>query len=274
MHRQLVESSLRVQNFEDPLIDYSLSGVVSLEDIYGLFNLPQITGADGEVEVNQLSLKGKLKEMQSPALMPKVKAAGDIEFDDATLDFQGRQLIFDRGNIKLANNKVFVEGVKIEAPDTEIQLSGEFSNLIPVLLADSSNTRHAELQFNADLYAPEMDIDQLVALSEPPKDTRFRKKSIEPDDKTEGIKNRQRFTQFLKGTFKARIDQFNYNKIEGQRFLGVLEFDNNELLVKGNAEGMEGAFKVDGKMFFEEKPYLKAKVEMAGIDVREFFPAV
>lgn len=273
LHRQLVESKLTVYNFDDPAIDLRLSGVLPLEDIYGLFNMPSISGADGEVEINDLLIKGRVKDMATPSRISKVKTGGTIEFDDASLDFKGKELLFDKGEIQIINNSIVVKEVKIEAPNTEIELDGKFVNVIPVLLADSLNTKKAELKFQADLYAPSIDLDELMSLMEEPVQAKkgFAPKISKIKQKRAVILKRERLTKLLKGTFKARIDEFNYEKIEGSRFKGDLQFDNNELLVKGNCEAMEGAFKLDGKVFFEKKPYMKAEVEMAGIDVREFF---
>ncbi len=271
LHRQLIEGKFRLYNLDDPAIDLHLSGVLPLDDIYGLFNVPTISGADGEVEVNDLKLKGRIKDMINQSRISRVKASGSLEFDDASLDFNGREVIVDKGEVKLIDNSLVVEKVKIEAPNTEIHLDGKFANIIPVLLADSQNTGRAELKFHADLYAPKIDLDELLALAHQPLPKGQLRKSVVVEHKAEEIRQRERFTKLLKGTFKARIDEFNYNKIEAERFKGDLEFDNNELLVKGVVDAMDGAFKLDGKMFFKEKPYLKANVEMAGIDVKEFF---
>ncbi len=273
LHRQLIEGKFRLYNLEDPALDLHLSGVLPLEDIYGLFNVSTLSGADGEVEVNDLKLKGRIKDMVTQSRISRVKASGSLEFDDASLDFDGRELVVDKGEIKLIDNALLVEDVKIEAPNTEIRLDGKFANIIPVLLADSTNSGKAELRFQADLYAPHFDLGELLAMAAPASDVPkgMTQKSVQVDQKAAEIRQRERITKLLKGTFKARIDDFRYHKIAAERFRGDLEFDNNELLIKGNVDAMEGAIKVDGKMFFEEKPYLKAKMEMAGIDVKEFF---
>ncbi|HFB99429.1 MAG TPA: hypothetical protein ENJ53_01360, partial [Phaeodactylibacter sp.] len=52
---------------------------------------------------------------------------------------------------------------------------------------------------------------------------------------------------------------------------GFLEFDNNEMLVKGKVNMMDGRMLVDGTTYFEKKPRLLAKLTCEQIDIREFF---
>ncbi len=81
----------------------------------------------------------------------------------------------------------------------------------------------------------------------------------------------ERFTKFLKGTFQAKIDEYNYKLIKGADFTGSFQFVNNELKIKGNTHAMDGGFNIEGEAFFTGAPYLKAKVICQEIDVQEFF---
>jgi len=83
--------------------------------------------------------------------------------------------------------------------------------------------------------------------------------------------DREFLANFLKGTFNATIDNFNYNKIEGEDFEGTIVFDNNEVTIKGEANAMDGLVDIDGKFFIEKEPYLNAKISCNEIDAHEFF---
>ncbi len=100
LDQQLMEGKFRLYNLEDPALDLHFSGLLSLDDIYGLFNVPTITGADGEVAVNELKLKGKVRDMINQRRIGRVKASGTLEFDDARLDFSDRQLVVNEGQVK------------------------------------------------------------------------------------------------------------------------------------------------------------------------------
>ncbi|MEM1319207.1 MAG: AsmA-like C-terminal region-containing protein [Bacteroidota bacterium] len=269
--RELFESHLKVSNLDDPTIDFMLDGVLPLEAVYGLFDSKAITDGDGEIELKQLKVKGRYKDMISPSRIGRVKAGGEIEFDDASMTINEQELLVDKGTLTLKGNSLKVEDIKIEGGNSEIYLDGQFLNLIPVLFADSLNSRKAELKFQATLDAPQLDIDELIAMTETPVEPSLSRKSVVDSIKVANTLNRERITKFLKGSFKAKIDAFNYRLIEGQDFKGDLTFDNNELIIKGNTDAMDGSFEVDGKAYFEDKPYLEAKLITDKIDIEEFF---
>ena len=274
--KELLEASLKVTNFDDPLIDFGIDGVLPLESVYGLFASPIITDGDGDLDLKNIKLKGKYKDIISPYGIGRVGTSGEVEFDDASLTVNDQKVVFDKGSLRLRDNSLKVSELVMESPGTEVTLDGTFINLLPVLFADSLNSKKAELKFNARLDAKEMDFDKLLALMVIPveeaevkeaEESNLSKKSVE----VVKTQKRERITKFLKGEFKATIDEFHYEKIEGEDFKGVLKFDNNQMKVKGNVKMMEGRMLVDGTTHFERKPYLEAKLICEQINLKEFF---
>ncbi len=272
-NRELVQSSLRIVNLDSPIITFGIDGVLPLNSVYGLLDNPNIKKGAGELEIKNLKIKGRYKDMITPGRIGKVKANGVIEFDDASLSINKETIIVDRGSLVIKDNSLKVNKVKIEGAGSEIYLNGKFLDFLPVLFADEKNSKDAELKFKASLDAPHLDIDRLIRMTESQEElTKVKKGLIDVDSiyKAHTL-NRERITKFLKGTFQAKIDEFNYNYIKGSDFSGNLTFDNNELIVKGRTTAMDGAFGIDGKMFFEDKPYLQARLDVDDINVRTFF---
>ncbi len=270
-NRELTESYLKVSDLSDPKIDFKIDGSIPLGTVYGLFNMPTITDGDGEVEFKNIAIDGRLSDMQSVSRIYKVSSSGELEFDDAELTINEEDMIVDRGKLILENNNLKVDGVKIEGAGSEIILDGNFNNLIPVLFADSLNSKDAELQFKANLDADKMDLARLISLTETP---------VEEDEVSEEVydsvmvaqtQERERLTKFLKGTFDANIKEFTYNKINGEAFDGSLSFDNNEMEIDGDVVIMDGTMNVEGKVYFEDKPRLKANLIFEEIDANQFF---
>jgi len=161
--------------------------------------------------------------------------------------------------------------LELEGAGTEIKLNGKFINLLPVLFADDTNSKKAELKFNAKVIGKRVDLDRLAAIGAI---------DVEEDEVTEEVMDsiqvahtieQERLTKLLDGTIEIKVEEFNYNEIEGENFAGELDFENNEVALKGYAEAMEGSYDLDGKLFFKEKPYLKAKLKCEQIDFKEFF---
>jgi AsmA-like C-terminal region/AsmA family len=270
-NRELIELKLKVNNLDDPKIDFSLNGAVPLASAYGLFNQPSITAGSGDIEFKNLFLKGRFKDMLSMSRVSRVSSGGVIEFDDAELTINNEDILFDKGELELKNNSLLVKDIKIEGAGSEIYLDGKFLNIIPVLFADSLNTKRAELQFQATLDAPNVDFDRIVNMTKLQIAESQVEKKVFDSLMVAHTQKRERFTNFLKGTFQAKIDAYNYRQIEGEDFSGSFKFDNNELEIKGNTHAMDGGFNIDGKAYFTGAPYVKAKLICQEIDVREFF---
>lgn len=270
-NRELIEGGLRISNLDNPLIDFNLNGTIPLASVYGMLNSPIVSDADGEVEMKELRIKGRLKDIISPYGIARVTTSGDVEFENASMTINDEDVIVDKGLFSFNDNSLQVEGLTLEGPGTEIELEGTFLNFLPVLFADSLNSKHAELKFNASLDATKVDFDKLLKLTEIPVEEN--NPSGARLDSIKVVKNqtRERITNFLKGKFAANIESFNYEKVEGNDFKGTLEFDNNEMAVKGKVKMMDGRMLVDGKTFFEGKPHMEAKLTCEQINIKEFF---
>ncbi|MEL6945416.1 MAG: hypothetical protein AAFO82_22415, partial [Bacteroidota bacterium] len=197
--------------------------------------------------------------------------SGTIQFDDARLKFAEDKITIDRGDLLLEGNSLVMKEVKIEGAGSEIYLDGSCYNLLPVVFADSLNSKRAELQFEANLNAPELDIDRLIALTVSPVEEGEVSEEVYDSIQVKEVQDREQFTQFLKGSFNANIESFNYGKIDGKDFVGRLQFEENEMSIFGNTKAMEGSFDLAGTMYFENEPRLKAKLKCRDVDGEKFF---
>ncbi|MCP3932018.1 MAG: AsmA family protein [Bacteroidetes bacterium] len=270
-NRELTEVKFRLNNLDDPYIYFLFDGTLPLNSIYGLFDTPSITKGGGEIEIKRLELKGSYKDMLNPNFIARVEAGGQIELDDASLTINGEKMIVDRGEMILKNNELKIEGVKIEGAGSEILLEGSCYNLLPVLFADSLNSKDSELEFEAHLRSPNLDLDRLMKLNTLAVSENQVSEEIFDSLQVEHSHKREQFTKFLKGVIDVQVDAFDYNKIEGKSFGGKLDFNNNELSIKGETDAMEGHFELDGNMSFKDAPHLRAKLKCNEINIKDFF---
>jgi len=274
-NRELVELRLRLENLDDPSIDFLLDGVVPLSAVYQFLaeelGDSRINAGFGEIEIDQLRLNGRYKDMISPGRISRVAAVGELTMDDAGIRIGDERLIIDRGVLALQGNALSIRDLKLEGGNSELVFSGTAFNVLPVLFADSLNTQRAELEFSAELVAEMLDIDALLNLSPYSVEEGATPAAVADSLKTRQIENRERLTSYLKGAFRARVAEFNYERIEGRDFSGELKFDNNQLEIQGNAKAMEGSFGLDGRLFFEQQPRLEARLICRDIDVETFF---
>lgn len=270
-NRELIELYLNIKNAEDPYVHFNCNGAVPMKAIYRLFDNPNISNGRGEIEINNFKLKGKLSDMESMSTIDRVDATGSFDFDDATLYFKDEKMIFDRGSLVLNDNDLEIKDFKLEGAGSEIAINGHFENLLPVLFADSLNSKNAELKFRATLKAEELDGDRLVALATITEEQKEETEAIVDSLQIEQGNSREFLANFLKGTFEADIENFNYGKIEGEDFKGKIIFDNTELTIRGETQAMDGLFDLDGKLYLEKEPHLIANIAANEVDVYEFF---
>ncbi|NJL73851.1 MAG: hypothetical protein HC892_01255 [Saprospiraceae bacterium] len=268
---ELIEAKLKAEDLDNPLIDFTLSGVVPVKSIYGFLDNELISNGSGALVVKDFHLKGRYSDMQSINNVSRVEANGNLIFDDITLKINEENVLLDRGYVLLEGNKLTIDSVRFEGVGNELFLDGTFYNVLPVFFADSLNTQNAELLFQANLNAPQMDIDRLIALSMPPIEEN-KTTALEIDSiKSVEVQQRQHFTQFLRGTFHAKVGQFNYGKIEGANFDGTLQFNGVALNIMGSTKAMEGQFDLAGTMYFLDRPYLKARLVATNVNAQQFF---
>ncbi len=296
-----VEMRLSVYNLDDPFIDFFLNGTIPLSSTYGLLNQPHITDGKGNVQVRQVALQGKYKDMISSEKINNVKTAGHLEFDNATLTVNKNEVKVPTGSVNLQGNNLSVNGFRLNIAGDNIVLDGNFNNLVPVLFADSLTMNQTRLDFQSKLYADKLDIDKIIAVITPPTPEKTADDAVIAAKSVKKVKNSGKITDYLRGTFQANVNDFKYGKFFGDKFVGTLEFlENKELLVKGNlgemrydkvngknfngtarfadnemvvkgdVAAMEGTFNIDGKIFINERN-MRAKVVCKNVNMREFF---
>ncbi len=276
-NRELIESELKLTNLEEPTIELKMDGTLPLNSIYTLFDAPMITDGRGELEIRDLNLEGKYEDMINPSRIHRVKSSGKVEFDNASLTINDEKIVLDKGILSLQDNELKIDDLEFEGAGSEIIFNGYASNFLPVLLADSINSKDAKLRFNATLKSENLDLDRLIGITEVKAPTSmFASKGVPKEGavdsiKIENIHRKEVITNFLEGTFEAEVESFNYDLVEGESFNGSLEFKNKQMSIVGEAGAMGGSFDIDGTGYFEKLPKFKAKIVCNDIDAKEFF---
>ncbi len=268
-NNELLEFDFGMKNLDDPRIDFEMDGVIPMQMVYGFINDERVSDGDGEIEISDLKLKGRYADMTNMRRIGRVDMGGVIVFDDASLTIKKEEITLDRGKLTFKDNEIRVDKLKLEGAGSDVRFDGTVHNFVPVLFSDSINSNRANLEFDAHLDATELDIDRLMNLSLVSDETN----DVEEIDSLSRARTekREKITDYLSGKFRATFKAFNYDKIEGENFVGNLLFDDKIMTIDGRAEAMEGLIKIDGKMNFEGSPHLTTKVICRNIDAKEFF---
>ena len=272
LERDKLQAALEIKNFDNPFVDFSADGNLSIHLLYKMFGNPALTDGGGEVEFQNIRVNGYYRDMVDMNRISRVSFDGALIFDDAFIAIEGERLLVDRGKVTIQNNNLAVDDLRLEGPGTDLTVEGDFSNLLPVLFSDTKKGKaDSELRFHARLDAESLDIDRLMAFSSIPFNAdNFNEEQID-SIKALQISKRARFTRLLKGTFESNIQSFNYRAIEGKSFKGRLTFDNNIMEIEGDTRAMGGNFVVSGSAFFFSEPKLELKLICEGVNIHTFF---
>ncbi len=267
MKKEPLKMNLKAIDLNNPYIDFNFSGNVPLDAVYGLFDKESISDGDGKINFNNLNIAGYYKYMTDPKLIYKVDATGELELNEVMLRLNNEKIYVESGKLIMSNNDFQVKKVNFKGVDSEITLDGSAKNLIPVLLSDSINSKDAKLEFQLNLDAKNIDFDQLFALG-----NLYNKEEIAQEKETGENPKKERFTNYLEGSFTAKIDEFNYRKVIGKDFRGKVDIKDKVVAVRGvRVDALDGTLNMDGKVFLTNTPSLETTITCHQIDAEETF---
>lgn len=265
---QALSLSLKVNQLEDPVVDFKANGVLPLEAAYGLLNDELVTDGEGMLRLNRLSVQGRYADMTSMRRISQVNAAGEIQFERAKIVYNKIPLIAETGFMRLQDNEFQLDSFVLRAGNSDFTLAGQAKNLLPVLFADSLNTADALLEFDASLRSRHFDVDQILELFTVQTTVSEAGGAAQLDSlKLEKNAERSLSMDKLKGRFETHISSFKYGKIEGKDFDGLFGFDHNNLIIKGNSLAMQGQLSLDGLARFDLDPSLKMRIMAKNLDL-------
>lgn len=266
---QPLSLSLKVNQLDDPVVDFQANGALPLDAAYGLFNDELITAGDGLVRLNRLSVQGRYADMTSMRRISQVNAAGEIQFDKAALTYNKIPLLAETGFLRLQDNEFRLDSFVLQAGKSDFTLQASAKNLLPVLFADSLNSADALLEFDGRLRSQHFDVGQLIEMFSVQTTASEAGGEAQLDSlKKEKNAERSMGMDKLKGVFEASINTFKYGKIEGKGFAGKFEFDRNNLNIRGNTAAMQGNLALDGNARFDREPSLKMRITAHDLDLQ------
>lgn len=272
LNKQPINLNWEMVGLENPMISMSLDGKIPLNAVYGFFG-STVTEGSGWIEIAQLSLNGRLKDMTSMYRIPRVKLNGLINFNQAHLLVNNIPTNIETGALSLDNNEFNVSNFTFKTATSDMVFNGEFQNVLPVLLSDSLNSQNAKLTFQASLNSQKMDLDELLAIGGGHSAEEIEAAAVEDQDSLtkENYEQREYRTSFLKGTFITNIVELQYGNVLAKNFNGQVEFDRSVMQLKGvKVDAMDGVFELNSKIYFEKEPRLELFLDCNNIDIQEF----
>jgi hypothetical protein len=256
---------LHIQNLKTPKIDFFLDGKIPLASTFGLLNNPNLKTASGFIALRDIKIVGALEDMKKVSSIGRVEMSGALVAENIALAIKDDEVTIPTGNLSFANNTFLVEKVKLSGVGTNMLFNGNFYNLLPVLLSDSLH-HEATLDFRASLYADKLNVKRFTALFDTPNETQ-----ATATKKAETLPVRKPLISYLNGIFEAQIDEFNYDAITGKNFDGHIGFEQDNLLLRGQVETMQGKVALNGRLAMQREPNLSVTILCENFDTKTFF---
>jgi len=272
LNNQPINLNWEMIGLENPMITMSLDGKIPLDAVYGFFGTT-VTDGSGWIEIAQLSLNGRLKDMTSMYRIPRVKLNGLVNFNQAHLLVNDIPTYIETGALSLDNNEINVSNFTFKTTNSDMVFNGEFQNVLPVLLSDSLNSQNAKLTFLASLNSQNMDLDELSTIGGGYSSEEIQAAAVEDQDSLtqETFESREYRTSFLKGKFITNIVTLKYGNVLAENFNGSVEFDNSIMQLKGvKVDAMDGVFELNSKIYFEKEPRVELFLDCDNINIQEF----
>lgn len=281
-------ASLFVEDFNNPLIDFRFQGKIPMEATFGLLGNELFTDGDGAIELKNIIIEGRYNDMISLYRIPNVKANGLIQFIDVDLKIGAEKMGISKGGIFINNNNLNLNDVNVELPGNSMRFKGSLRNLLPVLLRDSTNSNNAKLEFDTELIAEKIDVNQLLSFIETFQNSGVdaNQVDVKPENvitdnevnKQEQLTQKGKVTEspyydFLKlfdGNFEVDVQRFSYEDIEAQNASGKMTIENGRLLLQ-NVEIDDFEYgKVIGKNFNGDLAFQGKLAILKGISLDVF----
>lgn len=258
---QELEMQLRMDNLNDPQVNFSLSGVADLHALYPLLG-PGFEAGRGRLEINSLYLQGRYKDMLSSSRLSKVRMGGELRLRDVDLSYQNKGLRIPDGRIKLQENILQVEQLQLEMGESDLLLSGQAKNLLPVLLADSTNRQQAQLLFNFALQSEKFQMGDFRHFFSASNDS----SQVDSSLQIEAV------SRFLRGKIALRIADFQYDFLQAQQLKGELKFEPRLLQIKqASAQAMGGTVGLNSEVVLSNQPKISAYLDLQKVDIQRLF---
>ena len=263
---------LRLEDLHDPYITFRGEGSLPLSALPAFLPEGVVEEADGLLHLDGLALSGHYADMLEARRMGRVSSSGTIRVEGIDLAYYGRPLRLATGRLDLADNALTVTDLSLQLDHTDVRLNGSGSNLLPVLFADSLNTRDAALRFDAHLTGDFLDLTQLLALSEPAGGRADGAGPAADSLIRRGIEHRRaRLTDLLHGTFRTELNGWSYEGLHGKDFRGQFAFLPGRLDVRGVTDAMDGQFRVAAITYFADLTQLDLCLTAERVAADEFF---
>jgi len=151
-----VSSKILIKNLEKPFIKSKLKGSISLNSLTKIFDIDYLIPNNGEIYFD-ITTNGKIKNFKTinDKDLKNLNISGKAVLKNFSYTYKDPFYNISNlnGEFYINKNKEKTNNLKFKLNNTDIELKGEFDNLLYYILFDNYN-----LKTNAEIYIPTLDL--------------------------------------------------------------------------------------------------------------------
>ncbi len=257
-NQNYVSGNMELKNFAAPKLTFDAKGKYNLQDLLALVPIDTLASAKGIIDFD-LNAALNLNELSSK----KHEAGtlnGKVKLNEVELAFKNGMVIqVPEGLVRVENENVYTENLKIIHQTSSLQISGNATNLLNYLFKENQR-----LYIDADITSPLINVnDFLFKASESTKD------KLSAANKKIVVINKN-----ISANIKLNINKIAFNSFSAKNFAGTLELKNRKLLAKNfSFAAFDGDITLDGFADASDSNFVKVNcaTNLVDVDINKMF---
>lgn len=251
-----VRGNFRVDNFEEPLLNVSMRGILNLQNLYSFWPLDTIEKLEGNLKFN-CAVKGLLSNLKQNTFSDKVSLDADLDLQKLKTKFKGdaNETEIESCKIMAHNRDIRVQDFKLLRGKSEIVLNGEIPGMFNYILDNKS-----VLIVKGKLISSNLVMEDFIF----------------SDQKTSSSNEEYNIPANLNLVLDAEIKNFSFGKFNAENINGNFELKNQKAMVSEmKFETMEGAAEINALADASGKELeVTLQTELINIHVRKMFASL
>jgi len=215
-NQNYISGNLTLKNFAAPHLSFDAKGKYNLQDLFALVPVDTIASAKGLIDFD-LNAELNLNELSSKK-NDAGSLTGKIKLSEVELVLKnGKTIQVPEGLVRVENENVYTENLKIIHQTSSLQISGNATNLLNYLFKENQN-----LYIDADITSPSINVNDFL----------YKASESNTEKASAGKGKIITINKNISATIKLNIDKVDFNSFTAKNFVGILELKNRKLLAK------------------------------------------
>ena len=257
-NQNYVSGNLEYKNFSAPHLSFDAKGEYNLQDFFSLVPMDTLASSKGLIDFD-LNAELNLNELSSK----KNDAGtlhGQLKLNDVELVFKNGKIIqVPEGLIKIENENVSTENLKIIHQTSSLKISGNASNLLNYLFKENQN-----LYIDADITSPAIHVNDFL----------YKATEVNSDKASVSKQKIIAINKNISASIKLNIDKIDFNTFSAKNFIGIFELKNRKVLAKNfSFTAFDGDITLNGFADASDTNFVKINcaTNLIDVDIRKMF---